>query len=337
MKKPYKRLSFEERVKIEFLLKEHFSTSQIAEKLGRTKSTISREINKYPKINYDAYYATASAAGLASDKRYHKSKINLDINLKQYVYQSIQRRWSPELICQTLKIEYPNDQSMWLSHESIYLHIYSCAPKYIKEMLIEKLPQSRTYRGNHNRGTNRKSTIKDQVRIDKRPIEANDRVVPGHWEGDLILGKNRDSAIGTLVERTTRMLIIVYLKAKDSLSVRLAFENAFKNIPRCMKKSLTYDNGTEMAQHIIFTENTKIPVFFANPYSPWERGTNENTNGLIRKYFPKGTDFNLITNKELKYVQDQLNERPRKTLQYKTPNKAFEECIKNIKINKNQL
>jgi transposase, IS30 family len=337
MKKPYKRLSFEERVKIELLLKEHFSPTQIAEKLARTKSTISREINKYPKNKYDAYFATANAAGLASDKHYLKSKINLNPILKKYVYNCIQRKWSPELISQILKTEYSNDKSMWLSHESIYLHIYRDAPKYIKEILIQNLPQSRTYRGNHNRGTNRKSTIKDQVRIDKRPIEVNDRVIPGHWEGDLVLGKNRESAIGTLVERTTRTLIIVPLKAKDSLSVRLAFEKAYKSIPKYMKKSLTYDNGTEMAQHIIFTENTKIPVFFANPYSPWERGTNENTNGLIRKYFPKGTDFSLITNKELKYVQNQLNERPRKVLEYKTPKNIFEKCIKNKKINKNQL
>jgi IS30 family transposase len=337
MKKPYKRLSFEERVKIELLLKEHFSPSQIAEKLGRTNSTITREINKYPKFKYDAHFANSNAAGLASDKHYRKSKINLNKILKKYIYKNILRRWSPELISQTLKIDYPNDQSMWVSHESIYLHIYNSAPKYIKEILIEKLHQSRTYRGNHNRGTNRKPTIKDQVRIDKRPIEVNDRIIPGHWEGDLVLGKNRESAIGTLVERTTRTLIIVPLKAKDSLSVRLAFEKAYKNIPKHMKKSLTYDNGTEMAQHLTFTENTKIPVFFANPYSPWERGTNENTNGLIRKYFPKGTDFNLIMDKELKYVQNELNERPRKVLKYKTPKNTFEQCVKNKKINKYQL
>jgi IS30 family transposase len=337
MKKTYKRLSFEERVKIELLLNEHFSPTQIAEKLDRTKTTITREINKYPKGKYDAYFATANAVGLASDKHYLKSKINLNQTLKKYVYQCIQRKWSPELISKILKIEHPNDKSMQLSHECIYLHIYRDAPKYIKEILIQNLPQSRNYRGNHNRGTNRKHTIKDQVRIDKRPIEAKDRIVPGHWEGDLVLGKNRESAIGTLVERTTRTLIIVPLKAKDSLSVRLAFEKAFRSIAMYMKKSLTYDNGTEMAQHLTFTKNTKIPVFFANPYSPWERGTNENTNGLIRKYFPKGTDFSLITNKELKYVQNELNERPRKILNYKTPNEAFENCIKNKKINNHQL
>ena len=337
MKKPYKRLSFEERVKIKLLLNEHFSSTQIAEKLGRDKSTITREINKYPKGKYDAHIATANAVGLASDKHYLKSKINLNPILKKYVYQCIQRKWSPELICQILKKKNPNDQSMWLSHETIYLHIYRDAPKYIKELLIQNLPQSRTYRGNHNRGTNRKATIKDQVRIDKRPTEVNDRIVPGHWEGDLVLGKNQESAIGTLVERTTRTLIIVPLKAKDSLSVRLAFQKAYKNIPKFLKKSLTYDNGTEMAQHLTFTLNTKIPVFFANPYSPWERGTNENTNGLIRKYFPKGTDFSLLMNKDLKYVQNELNERPRKMLGYETPKNVFEQCKKNKKINKNQF
>lgn len=337
MKKPYKRLSYEERVKIELLINEHFSPTQIAEKLGRNKSTITREINKYSKIKYDANFATADAAGLASEKHYLKSKININPILKKYVYRNIQRKWSPELISQTLKIDYPNDTKMWISHESIYLHVYRDAPKFIKEILIENLPQSRSYRGNHNRGTNRKYTIKDQVRIDKRPVEVNDRIIPGHWEGDLVLGKNRESAIGTLVERTTRALIIVPLKAKDSLSVRLAFEKAFRNIPKSMKKTLTYDNGTEMAQHLTFTKNTKMPVFFADPYSPWQRGTNENTNGLIRKYFPKGTDFSLLMNKELKYVQNELNERPRKVLKYKTPKNVFEQWIKNKKINKNQF
>ncbi|MBS1731865.1 MAG: IS30 family transposase, partial [Bacteroidetes bacterium] len=153
------------------------------------------------------------------------------------------------------------------------------------------------------------------------------RDIPGHWEGDLILGKDRESAIGTLVERSTRSLILVHLKARDSKTVRIAFEKKFKALPLLMKKSLTYDNGTEMAQHKLFTKNTKVQVYFTHPYSPWERPTNENTNGLLRQYFPKGTDLSKVSKKELQHVQDEMNERPRRTLGYKSPAQVFEEMI----------
>jgi IS30 family transposase len=148
-----------------------------------------------------------------------------------------------------------------------------------------------------------------------------------HWEGDLILGKDRASAIGTLVERTTRAVILVHLKARDSKTVRLAFEKKFKALPDLMKNSMTYDNGVEMAQHKLFTKNTKVQVYFTHPYSPWERPTNENTNGLLRQYFPKGTDLSLISKDRLQFVQDELNERPRKTLDYRSPAEVFNEMI----------
>ena len=218
---------------------------------------------------------------------------------------------------------------MNLSHESIYLHIYVHVKKELKKELIEQHQKKRNYRGNTRRGADKRTTIKDPIRIDERPIEVLDRVIPGHWEGDLVLGKNRESAIGTLNERTSRMVIIVPLKNRDSKSVRIAFEKAFKTIPKHMKKTLTYDNGTEMAQHKEFTKNTKIKVFFAHPYSPWERPTNENSNGLIRDYFPKGTDFNLVSKKRLKEVQNQLNERPRKVLDYRTPKEVFQHHVLN--------
>jgi transposase, IS30 family len=338
MKNLYKRLSLEERIDIEKLLALHFSPSRIALKLDRNRSTITREINKYPKGKYKALKAFAFAMGNASKKRFEKSKINLNPVLKKFIYKHLKLRWSPHLITTILKRNYPNNNTMNLSHESIYLHIYIHAKKELKNILIEKLRQSRKLRGNKNRGANRKPTIKDPIRIDERPIEVNDRIIPGHWEGDLVMGKNRDSAIGTLNERTSRIVIIVPLKAKDSQSVRIAFEKAFKNIPKSMKKSMTYDNGTEMAQHKEFTKNTKINVFFAHPYSPWERPTNENSNGLIRNFFPKGTDFNLVTNFQLKDVQNKLNDRPRQVLDYLTPKQAFQNCIMSEierKFNKN--
>lgn len=162
------------------------------------------------------------------------------------------------------------------------------------------------------------------ISIEERPKEVEDRSVAGHWEGDLIMGKGHRSAIGSIVERKTRTVILVKLKAKDATSVRKAFEKELKSLPKQMKKTMTYDQGHEMAEHKLFTKNTKMKVFFCHPASPWERGTNENTNMLIRDYFPKGTDFSKISKKELKRVQYELNERPRKTLNWKSPLDVFE-------------
>jgi IS30 family transposase len=167
------------------------------------------------------------------------------------------------------------------------------------------------------------------VSIRERPEEVASRTVPGHWESDLIVGKDHKSAIGTLVERTTRTTILVSLPAKDAETVRKEFAKAVKKIPKTMCKSLTHDRGTEMSQHELFTKQTKVRVYFADPYSPWQRGTNENTNGLIRQFFPKKTDFATVSKKELNYVQDLLNERPRKTLNWKTPKESFEELLAN--------
>ena len=171
------------------------------------------------------------------------------------------------------------------------------------------------------------SKIADAVSIDERPEEVKGREIPGHWEGDLIVGKEHASVIGTLVERTTRTIILVPLKALDATTVRAAFEKEFKTIPAQMKLTMTYDNGSEMAQHKLFTKHTKIKVYFAHPYSPWERPTNENSTGLVRDYFPKGTDFNTIPKSRLKEVQKQLNERPRNVLNRRTPKEVFEEMI----------
>ena len=211
--------------------------------------------------------------------------------------------------------------------ESIYFYIYVHAKPELKKALIDQLRQKRRYRGNVRRGADKRTAIQDPVRIDERPSEVMGRAIPGHWEGDLILGKDRNSAIGTLNERSSRTVILVHLKKRDAGSVRKAFEKEFKYTPKQMKKTLTYDNGTEMAQHKLFTKNTNIKVYFAHPYSPWERPTNENSNGLIRDYFPKGTDFSLVSKARLKQVQNELNERPRKVLDMCTPKEVFERYV----------
>ena len=327
MTKNYGRLRLEERIEIEKLLSHKKSYSDIALALKRSKSTISREVNKQGRNSYKAIEAARLAVGSVSNRRSGKNKIKQNLTLEKYVLEKLQLRWSPWQIHVSLQRTFPENKAMQISHEAIYLYIYLHSKKELKNLLISELRQKRKYRGNVRRGTDKRTTIKDPIRIDERPEEVKGRLIAGHWEGDLIMGKDRSSAIGTLVERTTRTIIIVPLKARDASTVRKAFEKEFQTIPKQMKKTLTYDNGTEMAQHKLFTRHTKIQVYFTHPYSPWERPTNENSNGLVRDYFPAGTDFNLITKARLKEVQNQLNERPRHVLDYKTPKEVFEEMI----------
>ena len=327
MKKKYDRLSFEERIEIEKLLSHHKSFAAIALALGRHKSTIQRDVKRLGKEAYTAMNATLEAVGLSSNRKSGKCKIKQCVELENYVLEKLKKKWSPRQISVSLSVAFPKNNTMQLSHEAIYFYIYVHAKPELKTELIKELRQQRKYRGNVRRGKDKRTTIKDPVRIDERPLEVIGREVPGHWEGDLVMGKDRQSAIGTLNERSSRTVILVHLKARDASSVRKAFEKEFKTIPTQMKKTLTYDNGTEMAQHKLFTKNTKIQVYFAHPYSPWERPTNENSNGLIRHYFPKGTDFSTVSKKELKRVQDELNERPRNVLNWKTPKDVFEEFI----------
>lgn len=319
MKTAYKRVNQIDRFEIEKLIALGKNNIQIASAISVHPSSISRERNRLKNQPYNAIKALTDSVEKSLDKRYGKRKIDNNPKLKNFVYSHLKLHWSPQQISNALKQFYPFDPTMQISHESIYYHIYIQPKKEVEKLLISQLRQKRKYRGNVRRGADKRTTIKDPIRIDERPNEVLTREIPGHWEGDLILGKSRESAIGTLVERTTRFLIIVHLKKRDATSVRKAFEKAFKNIPKHLKLSLTYDNGTEMAQHELFTKNTKVKVYFAHPYSPWERPTNENTNGLIRDYFPKGTDFNLVTKKELMDIQNQINERPRKILEYESP------------------
>lgn len=327
MKIGYQRLTFEERISIEKNLAVGLNPSQIATLLSRNRTTVSRDIKRCREGQYSAMDATFSAVYKSSDRKSGKSKMNQCKRLYDYVLEKLDLFWSPQQVSMQLKKDFPDDNAMRLATESIYFYIYVHAKPELKAALIEQLRQKRKFRGNVRRGKDKRTTIADRVSIEERPEEVKGRLVPGHWEGDLIMGKDRQSAIGTLNERTTRTVILVHLKARDAASVRKAFEKEFKTIPAQMKKSLTYDNGTEMAQHKLFTKNTKVAVFFAHPYSPWERPTNENSNGLIRDYFPKGTDLSKVTKRRLKEVQNQLNERPRRVLDWRTPKEVFDELI----------
>ena len=327
MTKKHRRLTFDERIEIEKLLSHQKSYGQIARALSRNKSSIKREVCKQGRDRYKALEAERLAVGSVSNRRDGKTKMSQCPELEKYVLEKLNLRWSPWQIHVSLQRNFPGNRAMQISHEAIYLYIYLHSKKELRGLLISELRQKRKYRGNVRRGKDKRTTIVDPIRIDERPEEVKGRQIPGHWEGDLIMGKDRASAIGTLVERTTRTIILVPLKARDATTVRKAFEKEFGTIPKQMKKTLTYDNGTEMAEHKLFTKHTKIQVYFTHPYSPWERPTNENSNGLVRDYFPAGTDFNTISKERLKEVQNQLNERPRHVLDYKTPKEVFEEMI----------
>jgi len=328
--KKYKRLSLQERVIIETLLQENKSKTYIAEKLKRSRSTITREVNKWvqnPWENYDAKLADWNAKDDYLNKR-NRDKINTYNKLKIYVYRGLLSAWSPEQIAGKIKLDYPNNSIMSISYEAIYMHIYAHRQANLNRKLIALLPYHKTVRRRANAKRKRGSKIKNQISIDDRPKHIEKRKEVGHWEGDLVIGKGQQSAIGTLVERKTRFTYIVKLKNRKSETVVKGFVKEFINTDKLFTKTLTYDNGTEMAYHKRFSEKTGMPVYFAHPYSSWERGTNENTNGLIRRFFPKGTDFNKISERELKIVQEKLNNRPRKVLGYKTPAEVMEmECL----------
>lgn len=327
MEKSYQRLTLDERIIIEKQLALGLNPSQIAVHISRNRTTVCRDIKRCKEGNYTAMQATFLSVYKSSDRKNGKSKMNQNKRLYDYVLEKLKLYWSPQQIHMELMKDFPEDKAMRVATETIYFHIYVHAKPELKATLIEQLRQKRRYRGNVRRGKDKRTTIADKISIDERPEEVKGRLIPGHWEGDLIMGKDRQSAIGTLNERSSRAVILVHLKARDAASVREAFEREFKTIPQQMKQSLTYDNGTEMAQHKLFTKNTKIAVYFAHPYSPWERPTNENSNGLLRDYFPKGMDLSTVTKKRLKEVQNQLNERPRKVLDWRKPKEVFEEFV----------
>lgn len=326
----YTRLSAQEREAISRGLAQGQSYRQIAQALARDTSTIGRELSR---LRYSpASYRATFAGEMAAKKRNHRTKIQPKLlrnkPLRTYVITHLRLFWSPEQIAARLKILYPDDMNMRVSHETIYTYVYCLARGELKKELIATLKQQRTSR-ERPRGKNgrtKHSPIPDLVSIEERPKEAEDRIIPGHWEGDLIIGKGGHSAIGTLVERTTRALILVPLKSKQADYVAKAFAKELQRLPEQMKLSLTYDRGSEMARHKLFTKATTMKVYFADPHSPWQRGTNENTNGLIRRFFPKATDL-AVSRKEIKHVQDLLNGRPRKALEYRTPYEAFSKLL----------
>jgi len=332
--KQYRRLTNREREEISRGLAAGVSQVEIAQSLNRHPSTISREIRKGGErrawSEYRAFSAGRRAMARASSRRLGKSRLAKETRLCQYVLAGLSREWSPKEIQARLEKEYPLDMSMRISHEAIYRYIYVLPRGELRRTLIKALRQEHKYRRKkeHAKMQGNRGKIADMLSIEERPQEVVDRSVPGHWEGDIILGKHRKSGLGTLVERTTRYTLLVPLgKNKGAVAVRKAYARAFRSVPAELKKTLTYDQGKEMLEHKRFTIDTGIKVYFAHPASPWERGTNENTNGLIRQYFPKGTDFSKVSRYQIKRVQRRLNDRPRAVLHYEKPDEVINKLV----------
>ena len=373
-------LSFVEREEIALLRAQGHGAREIARRLERSPSTISRELRRNASTRTWRLEYKASIAQWHAERRARRPKVAKlagNDQLRAYVQERLagalrdleghpvgpsgpkwngknkprrgDRRWvagwSPQQIAQRLRVDFPDDQSMRISHEAIYQALYVQGRGALKRELVACLRTGRALRVPRARARQKTwAHVTPEVTISERPAEADDRAVPGHWEGDLLIGLER-SAIGTLVERTTRFTVLVHLPREDgygttprtkrgpplagygAVTMKNALASTMSTLPEQLRRSLTWDRGKELAQHAAFRVETGIPVYFADPQSPWQRGTNENTNGLLRQYFPKGTDMSRWSAEELQAVAAALNSRPRKTLDWKTPAEALNEHL----------
>ncbi len=322
-----KALTLAEREEVSRFLAEGWSLRWIASKLGRAPSTISREMAR--NGGRDTYRAVqAEDAAWDRARRSKPCKLVENRSLAKIVSDKLRLLWSPEQIAGWLKHTYPSDQSLHVSHETIYRSLFIQARGALKKELLVHLRRTRGMRRSrhHTQKTDIHGKIVDAVSISERPGSAEDRAVPGHWEGDLFFGSH-NSQIATLVERQTRYVMLVKVANKDTQTVVDALIKNARKLPQELYKSLTWDRGKELASHKRFTLATDIQVYFCDPRSPWQRGSNENTNGLLRQYMPKGIDISSYAQAKLNAVARQLNERPRKTLGYQTPAQKFDETV----------
>lgn len=320
-------LTLAEREEISRAMVAGHSIRSVATRLGRAPSTISREINR----NGGRGWYRANGADQAAWDRARRPKIcKLAKNrrLANIVAGKLQGLWSPQQIAGWLNLTYPEDENYYVSHETIYRSLYIQARGALKKELLQHLRRTRAMRRSrhHTQKTETHGRITDTVSISERPATVEDRAVPGHWEGDLLFG-NSTSQIATLVERHTRYVMLVKVAGKDTETVINALIKNARKLPQELYKSLTWDRGKEMAAHKRFTLATDIKVYFCDPHSPWQRGSNENTNGLLRQYFPKGTDISNYSQAQLNAVARKLNGRPRKTLDYETPAERFSQSV----------
>ena len=319
-------LSLSEREEISRGLAAEMSFRAIARHLGRNVATISREVDRNTS---DGQPYRAVAAQVAAEKRARRPKPRTLDNpaLHARVTADLEKRWSPEEIAARLRLDFPDDASMRASHETIYQALFIQGRGALRRELATRLRTGRALRRPRRRVDGRADPdrrIPDKVMISERPAEAEDRAVPGHWEGDFVMGKNNRSAVATLVERTTRFLILLHLPGPhDAVAFQNATVEAMSKLPEQLRRSLTWDQGLEMRNHKQISIAAEVPIYFCDPHSPWQRGTNENTNGLLRQYLPKGTDLSVHSPDDLAAIAAELNDRPRKTLGWLKPDEVI--------------
>ena len=319
------RLTIEDREEISLGLHRDATFTSIADRLGRCLSTVSREVAANGgRSGYRAWRAHQRAYECSRRPKAHKLARP---ELATEVTKWLKKWWSPEEISMRLRLEFPDDPMMQVSHETIYKTLFVQGRGELRRELTRCLRSARAQRRPKGRIETR-GKIPDMVNISERPAEVADRAIPGHWEGDLIMGKDNRSAVGTLVERTTRYVMLLHL-ADGARSVRVveAMRSAVRTLPEDLFRTLTWDQGREMVRHVDFSVDTGVQVYFCDPHSPWQRGSNENTNGLLRQYMPKGTDLSVHSPKDLRRFAQSLNDRPRKTLGYMKPSEKLAELV----------
>ena len=331
-------LGFAEREEIALLRASGAGVRQIARTLGRSPSTISRELRRVQHHrgpgDYHRPRYRASTAQTDADRRARRpkpAKLATNLRLRREVQDRLSLNHSPEQIARRLREDFPEDPEMRVSHETIYQSLYVQGRGALKRELTRHLRTGRALRKPQRKEAERRGRIPGMVNISERPTEVEDRAVPGHWEGDLILGSTESgSAVGTLVERTTRFVLLLHLPGSHTADVVAeAMTAKIATLPEMLRRSLTWDQGSEMAQHARIATATGMDIYFCDPHSPWQRGTNENTNGLLRQYLPKGADLSFYGPGMLDNIAAELNGRPRKTLNWRTPAEALDALLSN--------
>jgi len=319
------RLSLAEREEISRGLVAGDTLRAIARRLGRAPSTVSREVKANGGRRHDR--AVSAHHGAYGNARRPKSAKLVAGPLLDQVTEWLEQWWSPEEIARRLRVEHPNEPEMWVSHETIYQSLFVQGRGELRRELHRCLRTGRAQRRRQGRNETR-GKIRNMVMISERPAEVDDRAVPGHWEGDLINGKGGRSAVGTLVERSTRFVMLLHLPdGREAEKVNAAMQRAITALPEALVRSITWDQDKELASHVDFTVATDIPVYFCDPHSPWQRGSNENTNGLLRQYMPKGTDLSVHSAEDLERFAASLNNRPRETLGFMKPSERLAELV----------
>ena len=328
----YSHLSSVEREEISRAIALGQGVRAIARQLDRSPSTVSHELRRNARRRNDYRATVAQWRAQRRARIARRARRLADPWLRRYVGWRLDQGWSPQQIAARLRRDYPQDMDKRISHETIYAAIYVVPRGELRRTLIACLRQHRKVRRRRYRSGLKRGDIPNPTPIAARPTEVEARLVPGHWEGDILKGRANGSAVGSLVERTTRLVLLARLPGLDSRSVVQGFARKLQRLPQSLRKSMTYDQGREMARHEWLSQKLRLQVYFADPHSPWQRGTNENTNGLLRQYLPKSADLAALTQRELNVIAERLNNRPRQTLDWMTPNEAWDAQLKTLNV-----